>query len=160
MDPIFRDYGAGDFRLMATACGDSADSPCIDAGHPDSIDAELSCHSGLGTSRADMGAFGGGGNLTEIGDHSLPEMNHEFWLENYPNPFNFSTMIEFTLPKREQVSLSIYDILGRKVVDVYDQVMEAGTHRHRLSLDAPSGVYLYTLKTEKTRITSKMMVVK
>jgi hypothetical protein len=38
--------------------------------------------------------------------------------------------------------------------------MEAGTHRHQLSLDVPSGVYFYTLKTEKTRITRKMMLVK
>jgi hypothetical protein len=80
--------------------------------------------------------------------------------QNYPNPFNFSTTIEFTLPKREHVTLSVYDILGREVVDIYDEVMQAGKHRRRLSLDVPSGVYFYTLKTEKTRITRKMMLVK
>jgi hypothetical protein len=80
--------------------------------------------------------------------------------QNYPNPFNLSTVIEFTLPKKGQVNLSVYDILGRKVVDIYDRVLEAGTHKHRLAMDAPSGVYLYRLKTENTQITRKMALVK
>lgn len=81
-------------------------------------------------------------------------------MQNYPNPFNFSTMIQFTLPKREHVTLSIYDILGRKVMDVYNQMMEAGPHRYRLSMDVPSGTYLYRLGTEEMQITRKMTLIK
>jgi hypothetical protein len=80
--------------------------------------------------------------------------------QNYPNPYNFSTMLEFTLPREGHIRLSVYDILGRKVVDIYDQVMAAGMHRHRLSMDVPSGIYLYRLETEKTVITRKMVLVK
>jgi hypothetical protein len=80
--------------------------------------------------------------------------------QNYPNPFNLSTIIEFTLPKNEHVKLSVYDILGRKVVDIYDQVLEAGTHKHRLSMDVPSGIYLYRLRAGNTAITRKMALVK
>jgi len=61
VDPLFRDFAAGDFHLASTACGDSADSPCIDTGHYDTFDDSLGCDRGLGTSLADMGAFGGGG---------------------------------------------------------------------------------------------------
>jgi hypothetical protein len=80
--------------------------------------------------------------------------------QNHPNPFNTSTVIEFTLPKKELVNLSVYDILGRRVADIYDRVLEAGTHKHRLSLDAPSGVYLYRLRAGNTEITRKMALVK
>jgi hypothetical protein len=80
--------------------------------------------------------------------------------QNYPNPFNFTTMIEFTIPQKEYVTLSVFDILGRKVIDLYDQEVEAGNYRHRLSMKVPSGVYLYKLKAGDTEITRKMMLVK
>jgi hypothetical protein len=80
--------------------------------------------------------------------------------QNYPNPFNFTTMIEFTIPKKEYVTLSVFDILGRKVIDLYDQEMEAGNYRHRLSMNVPSGVYLYNLKAGDTEITRKMTLLK
>ena len=80
--------------------------------------------------------------------------------QNYPNPFNLATMIEFTLPKEQQISLSIFDVLGRKVVNIYDEVLTQGTHRYHLNLDMPSGIYLCRLKTETTSITRKMALVK
>jgi hypothetical protein len=80
--------------------------------------------------------------------------------QNYPNPFNTSTMIEFTLPQKEYVTLSIFDYLGRKVVDIYDQQMEAGTYKHRLDMNVPSGVYLCRLRAGKTVITRKMTLLK
>ena len=99
--------------------------------------------------------------VTSIDDEGREILPKTYILkQNYPNPFNFSTIIEFVLPRKEHVTLSLYDILGRKVVDMYDQVLTAGTHRHRLSMDVPSGIYLYTLKTGTTRITRKMMVMK
>jgi hypothetical protein len=58
-EPYFRDPENGDYRLMSVSCGDSLDSPCIDAGDPEINDALLNCGSGLGTARSDVGAFGG-----------------------------------------------------------------------------------------------------
>ena len=58
-NPLFRDPAAGDFHLMANACGDSLDSPCIDAGSPGLLDSLMDCSWGLGTRRSDMGAYGG-----------------------------------------------------------------------------------------------------
>jgi hypothetical protein len=81
--------------------------------------------------------------------------------QNYPNPFNYSTMLEYVVPKTGYVKLSLFDILGRKVVDLEDQILTAGTHRQRLTLsDFPSGVYFLTLSAENTRITRKMTLVK
>jgi hypothetical protein len=63
-DPFFRDPVNSDFHLTAIACGDTADSPCIDAGDLYHIDSLLDCSWGLGTDHCDMGAFGGGDSAT------------------------------------------------------------------------------------------------
>lgn len=65
-DPLLRDPGAGDFHLMAIACGDLTDSPCIDAGSPAIADSLIDCSWGLGGTRSDMGAFGGRIDCSEI----------------------------------------------------------------------------------------------
>jgi hypothetical protein len=80
--------------------------------------------------------------------------------QNYPNPFNRSTTIEFTLPRKEHATLSVFDILGRKVIDIYDQEMEAGYHRNMVTMDVPSGIYLYRLQAGNTVITRKMTLLK
>jgi len=61
-DPLFRnaDLNNPDFHLMAIACGDSYDSPCIDIGHPNIKDLVPGCANGLGTEMSDLGAYGGG----------------------------------------------------------------------------------------------------
>jgi hypothetical protein len=57
VEPQFRDPLNMDFHLMAIECGDAMDSPCIDAGHPDSVDISLDCFHGLQTARVDMGCY-------------------------------------------------------------------------------------------------------
>jgi|GEM_PF-3968504 len=59
-NPWFRHPAGEDFHLMAVACGQVLDSPCIDAGDPSIEDTYLSCDWGLGTYVSDMGAYGGG----------------------------------------------------------------------------------------------------
>lgn len=59
IDPLLRDPANGDFHLMAVACGDPQDSPCIDAGEPAVQDTYIDCNWGLGNTRSDIGAFGG-----------------------------------------------------------------------------------------------------
>lgn len=74
-----------------------------------------------------------------------------FSLQAYPNPFNPSTNISFTLPSALEVRLEIYDILGRRVRVLADQRFEAGEHTiiwdgaNQSGAEAPSGVYFYRL---------------
>ncbi len=76
------------------------------------------------------------------------EIPKEFALHgNYPNPFNPSTKIQFDLPERAQVSVQIVDLLGREVMVLPAQEMEAGANRS-VELNATrlaSGTYLYRL---------------
>jgi parallel beta-helix repeat protein len=162
IDPLFGDPINGDFHLMSMACGDSADSPCIDAGHPDSVDAELHCLAGLGTLRADMGAYGGGGNLTGISPENPPLIPSKAILsQNYPNPFNPTTTISYNLPQASHVTLEIYDILGRKVEMLVDEEQAAGPHQAVWNAgDRASGIYFYRIQAGNIIETKRMLLLK
>ncbi|MBU0472820.1 MAG: VCBS repeat-containing protein [Bacteroidetes bacterium] len=87
----------------------------------------------------------------------------EFFVDqNYPNPFNPSTTIKFGLPTEAQVSLIIYDILGREVARlVNNQVINAGIHHY--SFDASqlsSGTYIYRLQADQKVEVKKMLLLK
>jgi serine protease AprX len=82
--------------------------------------------------------------------------------QNYPNPFNPSTSIRFELSETSPVSIVVYDMLGRAVRTLVDQVaVEAGTHEVRLEAgDLASGTYLYRMRAGSTVITRQMTLVK
>jgi photosystem II stability/assembly factor-like uncharacterized protein len=81
--------------------------------------------------------------------------------QNYPNPFNPSTMIKFALPKSGNVSLTVYNSLGREVETLVNEFMNAGTYE--VSYDASkltSGIYFYKIVTNGFAETKRMMLVK
>jgi len=79
-------------------------------------------------------------------------------LQNYPNPFNPSTTIEYDLARRTFVRLSIYDILGRSVATIVNEVQEPGRHRQKFDgSNVPSGIYFYRL-TAGEFVRTRMMV--
>ncbi|MDP8205057.1 MAG: T9SS type A sorting domain-containing protein [Candidatus Electryonea clarkiae] len=86
--------------------------------------------------------------------------------QNYPNPFNPATTIEFQLPSSGQVSLFIYDILGRRVAKLLDSHLRFGTHRivwHGTSEEGSnlaSGMYFVRLEAGDFTNTRKMVLVK
>ena len=86
----------------------------------------------------------------------------EFSLEqNYPNPFNPSTIIKFSIPEQSRVTLKIYDVLGREVRTLVNEVRNAGSHQ--VNFDASglaSGLYIYTINTDNFTSSKKMMLLK
>ena len=81
--------------------------------------------------------------------------------QNYPNPFNPTTTIKYDLPNTGEVSLIIYDILGRKVKTLVNENQNAG--RYEISFNASglaSGVYVYQLRTEKYVNAKKMILLR
>ncbi len=79
--------------------------------------------------------------------------------QNYPNPFNGQTVIPFELPKESHVNLKIFDLLGREVETLIDEVRQAGAHSTSWQpTDLPSGVYLARLQTEGGRVEMRTMV--
>ena len=82
-------------------------------------------------------------------------------LGNYPNPFNPSTVIAFTLQEPTRVELTVFNVTGQVVTQLVDDYLEAG--EHRISWDGSglsSGVYLYRLQAGEYRATRKMLLVR
>jgi hypothetical protein len=79
--------------------------------------------------------------------------------QNFPNPFNPETTIIFGLPQQEHVSLKVFDILGREVRTLLDEVKDEGTYRVRFnSLGLASGIYIYRISTNNSSISRKMII--
>jgi hypothetical protein len=85
--------------------------------------------------------------------------------QNFPNPFNPTTVISFTLGTQDlasvQTRLAVYDALGREVAVLVDEPMSAGAHS--VTFDAShlaSGVYIYVLTSGEVRLTHTMTLVK
>jgi len=101
----------------------------------------------------------------EIGDGSnLPT---SFGLsQNYPNPFNPETNIDFALPKASNVELTVFNVLGQKVITLINQKMDAGTYREtwrgtsESGSQVASGIYFYRLTAGDFVTTRKMMMLK
>jgi hypothetical protein len=81
--------------------------------------------------------------------------------QNFPNPFNPSTIIRYDLKERGFVNLDIYDILGRKIKSLLSKVQNAGLHEERFdSGNLASGTYFYQIIVNEWISTNKMLLVK
>lgn len=81
--------------------------------------------------------------------------------QNYPNPFNPSTNIQFNLPQSSEVKLTVYDVTGRQISILIDEIKNAGIHS--INFDAPtlsSGIYFYRLEVGSFIETKKMLLIK
>lgn len=81
--------------------------------------------------------------------------------QNYPNPFNPSTNITYTVPKQSKVTLAVYDLLGKEVARLVDEVKPAG--QYTVTFDAhnmTSGIYFYKLNNGENQLTKKMTLMK
>jgi subtilisin family serine protease len=81
--------------------------------------------------------------------------------QNYPNPFNPETNISFSLPENSRVSITVYDLLGKKIADLVDEEFASGSHT--VSFDAvgfTSGIYLYRMQSGKFNATKKLILMK
>lgn len=81
--------------------------------------------------------------------------------QNYPNPFNPTTTISFTIPASSNVSLKVFNILGKEVATLVNEIKSAGNYS--INFDASglsSGVYFYQLTTDNYTTTKKFTLMK
>ncbi|NQV38792.1 MAG: T9SS type A sorting domain-containing protein [Candidatus Marinimicrobia bacterium] len=84
-----------------------------------------------------------------------------FLQQNFPNPFNPITTIEYEIPKRSDVQIIIYDILGRKVTTLISETQEVGYKSIEWNASrAASGMYFYQIRAGKFVQTRKMVLLK
>jgi hypothetical protein len=100
--------------------------------------------------------------LTGIEDETAAIIPLEFKLrQNYPNPFNPETQIEFSLPIRQRVTIKIFDVLGRQVRALLDEVREAGSHSIAFEATSlASGVYFCQLRAGNQLQVRKMLLMR
>jgi hypothetical protein len=81
--------------------------------------------------------------------------------QNYPNPFNPSTKIKYQIPVSGFVSLKVYDVLGKEIASLVQEVKSAGIYEVQFDAsELVSGVYFYTLKVGDFIQTRKMILLK
>lgn len=81
--------------------------------------------------------------------------------QNYPNPFNPTTKITFTLPKDSKVNLSVYNILGERVVELVNEEKKPGYYEYDFDGSRlASGMYIYRLQTGEFSSVKKMLLLK
>ncbi len=162
-DPLFINPENGNFRFFS-------DSPCINAGTPDTLglnipEYDLDGNQKIYDGRIDMGCYEWQG--TEADNFELQISN--FKLSNYPNPFNPSTTIYFeTTNLHENSRIEIFNIKGQKVKTF---LINSSTHTHinsivwdgtdRNNKPVGSGIYLYKLKVNgKNEAVKKCLLLK
>jgi hypothetical protein len=166
-DPVFGDSLGSDFHL-------SGSSLCIGAGI-DSIEVEGVWQQAPGTdiegfprpspagTRPDLGAFEnqvinpvGVATKDGFGRPSSFELK-----QNYPNPFNPTTKIQFTIVNRQVTMVEVFDLLGRDVATLVNEVKEPGTYTVEFDgSHLTSGVYFYRLQAGSVIQTRKLLLVK
>ncbi len=98
-------------------------------------------------------------SVEQLKDDFLPT---EFLLyQNYPNPFNPSTTIQFAVPKTSNVTIKIYDVIGRQVAMLVDEEYQPG--QFKVIFEAgqlASGIYIYRIQAGDFRKAKKFLLLK
>lgn len=81
--------------------------------------------------------------------------------QNYPNPFNPSTTISYSIAERSNVTIKVYDMLGKEVATLVNGVQDAGSHNVQFNAsNLASGMYVYTINAGNFTSSKKMMLLK
>lgn len=99
--------------------------------------------------------------IESITDLDQEILYHKFFLkQNYPNPFQHSTRINYSLNQQANVSIKVYNAMGKLVMTLMDESQNAGNHHVILDgNNMSSGIYFYQLKSGDFRITKKLIFI-
>lgn len=97
--------------------------------------------------------------VTGIGNiNTIPE---KFSVEAYPNPFNPSTNIQYSIPKDGEISVKVFDVTGRKVKDLYSGFRKAGTYTETFNgINLASGIYFLRVENLGNVVVQKLSLIK
>jgi len=96
---------------------------------------------------------------------NLPD-KHKHTLRNFPNPFNPETTISYNLPHSSRITITIYDLLGQKVITLFDGYKAAGSYslkwdgKNESGHIVPCGIYVYKLEAGKVTQDKKMILLR
>ncbi len=100
-------------------------------------------------------------DITLISNDDEKQVPQKYFLANYPNPFNPSTTIRYSIPKDNLVKISVYSILGTKIKTLVDKIQHSGNYEIKFEgQNLPSGIYLYRLQAGEYSKINKMLLLK
>jgi len=107
----------------------------------------------------DIELVNGSIGITDIEDELIPT---QYALsQNYPNPFNPSTTIQYQIPRESHVTLTIYNVIGQRIVTLVDEVKQAGFYNVRWNAsNCANGIYFYSIVAKDFIQTRKMILLK
>lgn len=140
-------------------------------------DSEISAKSNIGLAKDDIGNifavwvdnrrdvgdiyFAILSEATDIDNGSGNKPESYFSLSSYPNPFNATARITFSIPEPQEITLTVYDLLGRKVKTLVDDYRDAGVHHVSFNAsDLASGVHFYRMRVGDAVISNRMVLLK
>jgi len=99
-------------------------------------------------------------SVTDVGENHSNPTGYRLY-DNYPNPFNPTTTIRYSLPEAAFTSIKIYDVVGNEVAVAVNEMKTAGTHQVTYNATSfSSGVYYYTIQAGSFMETRKMILMK
>ena len=114
-----------------------------------------------------VGAFGvilhtSNGGVAFVEEEQTNELPSEFLLsQNFPNPFNPSTKIKYSIPQSSNVVIKVFDVLGNEIETLVNEEKSAGTYEiNWYAEQLPSGVYFYQLKAGSFVEIKKMVLLR
>ncbi len=94
-----------------------------------------------------------------VNDLSVAVRNTPILGDNYPNPFNPSTTLRYSISERSHVRLSIYNTLGQKISELISETKDTGSYEHSFNAsELSSGMYFYRIEVISVRNTGKIFV--
>jgi len=116
----------------------------------------------VGSSGTILRTTNGGETDVKNYPYDMVDVPNEFALsQNYPNPFNPTTKIHFQVPKTGLVTLKVYDVLGREVTTLLNEVKQPGTYEIEWNASAlASGIYFYQLQSGSFTDVKKMILIR
>ena len=108
----------------------------------------------------------GGGNVNVVNGNKGLILEELILHDNYPNPFNPSTRISYSISNGDYVSINIFDGNGLKVIELFNDYKSAGTYsvdwngQNEIGAQVSAGLYLYSINKGKFRQTKKMILLK
>ena len=106
-------------------------------------------------------SFTTGLNLSGVANEDPAGLFEDALDQNYPNPFTHSTTVSYQIAQPGPVRLYVFDMLGREVARVVDEVQPAGRYEAKIRLeDLPNGVYLYEFRAGKYSAVRRMVLLR
>ena len=149
--------------------------------YPVTVDWELNPENGIEYSitTEGLGKYSGDNRIKKTGSMTLTsgekfrmnalakemvknEIPTEYKLgQNFPNPFNPTTIIRYDLPEASEIKLTVFDILGREIKILVNEIKQPGFYEAAFDAgNLPSGVYVYRLETKNFTKSQKMVLIK